>query len=371
LEHIHATLAATRDHHVNQAREQADDAADAALHGDGAKTDGPAVAAPVQADGTTTKRAVDAPDSFFEDVLQTGIGVLGGSLGGTLLTTVLGGLTSAAGMAVFASAIPILVGAVAAYLINKAPDIDFSGVTADEKERVGRSTAEQLAAAMRQVESGGNYNAVGDGGNSHGAYQFNKDTWRTGAQRFLGDGNAAMTKENQDKVAIAWVDDLLKKGHTPEEVALIWNTSLGGAEQPLRRKGPGYDSSAHAAKVMHQLASNVEAADKGQSKPKVVVPPPADPNAEPPSGFWHWWAQAVTGGMMPPVSKEQGSPSRPANVLMQNQRQNERAERQQGSNVQVHAPSQHNNVVQNNTNITGPLSARNPDGTGRRSDMFD
>lgn len=51
------------------------------------------------------------------------------------------------------------------------------------------------------------------------------------------------------------IQKLLNKGHTVDEVAKIWNGSLGGSEKPLNKKGVNskkvkYDTVAYALKVV-------------------------------------------------------------------------------------------------------------------------
>lgn len=110
--------------------------------------------------------------------------------------------------------------------------------------------------AIRQVESGGDYNAVGDAGTSTGAFQFQGATWNTWAKKVLGDANAPKTKANQNKVAYYKIKELKDQGRTPREIALIWN---GG--EPVEKKGfnkkigLAYDSGAYANKVMGILGS--------------------------------------------------------------------------------------------------------------------
>lgn len=82
--------------------------------------------------------------------------------------------------------------------------------------------AVNLAKAIRQQESGGDYNAVGDSGESHGAYQFNKDNYKNWASEYGVNPND-MSPVNQDKVAYARINSLLQQGRSPSEVAAIWN----------------------------------------------------------------------------------------------------------------------------------------------------
>jgi hypothetical protein len=149
------------------------------------------------------------------------------------------------------------------------------------KEYTVTGTAEQIAEAMKMVESRGSYDAAGESG-EFGAYQFKPATWDIISQQYLnatGDagGEMPMTPENQDEVVKWKVQDLLNKGFDAREIALIWNTSLGGKEQPYERAGVNdknvaYDSVAHADKVMKALRGIVgETVDDSQPTPKERV----------------------------------------------------------------------------------------------------
>lgn len=136
------------------------------------------------------------------------------------------------------------------------------GITEEEAYRaigtgfnsVGSDTnkAAKIAQAIKQVESGGNYNARGGSGEG-GAYQFMPATWKSWAKTYLGNANAPMTPANQDKVAHAKINDLLKQGYTPQQIALIWNGGQPVAKAGVNRFGQKYDSGAYANKVVGVL----------------------------------------------------------------------------------------------------------------------
>ena len=83
--------------------------------------------------------------------------------------------------------------------------------------------AENLAKAIRQRESGGDFNAVGDAGTSKGGYQFQAGTWKQYAKEVLGDENAQMTPENQNAVAYGKIKGWKDKGKNAAEIAAMWN----------------------------------------------------------------------------------------------------------------------------------------------------
>lgn len=81
----------------------------------------------------------------------------------------------------------------------------------------------KVMSALKRIESGGDYNAVGDNGESHGAYQFNKGNWNAWAGQYLGDTNAPMTSANQNKLMYARIKQQKDDGLQPEEIAAIHN----------------------------------------------------------------------------------------------------------------------------------------------------
>lgn len=90
-------------------------------------------------------------------------------------------------------------------------------------------TVVALAKAIKRQESGSAkdaYNVKGASG-EYGAYQFMPDTWKQWSKEFLGDPNAPMSIENQNKVAYNKIKQLKDKGFTPAQVAAAWNAGEG------------------------------------------------------------------------------------------------------------------------------------------------
>lgn len=90
-------------------------------------------------------------------------------------------------------------------------------------------TIKNLASAIKKQESGTSsdpYNAKGASG-EHGAYQFMPNTWKTWAGTHLGDPNAPMTVENQNKVAYNQIKSWKDKGYNPAQIAAAWNAGEG------------------------------------------------------------------------------------------------------------------------------------------------
>lgn len=108
-----------------------------------------------------------------------------------------------------------------------------------------------LAKAIRRAETGSStdpYNARGASGES-GAYQFMPDTWRQWAQQYLGDMNAQMSVENQNRVAYSRIKELKDQGMNPAQIASAWNSGdpdkykqnwRGTNSQGVQYDTPGY-----------------------------------------------------------------------------------------------------------------------------------
>ncbi len=149
-------------------------------------------------------------------------------------------------------------------------------------------TALALSRSIRQVESNGNYNAVGDNGQSHGAYQFNKNNFKSWATEQGLDPND-MSEQNQDHVAYNRIKSDLDSGLSQSEVAAKWNGAklVNGHYQAIN---PGYVEKVKQAYSQHSSnpATNGLGAltpqPQTQSGPTTLpqgqqaTPPPPGPN---------------------------------------------------------------------------------------------
>lgn len=89
-----------------------------------------------------------------------------------------------------------------------------------------------LAKAIRQHESGGNFNAKGKSQES-GAYQWTPDTWKAHSKQILGNENAEMTPANQNAVAYGVLKTWKDAGLNPAQISAKWNS---GSEKGWENK---------------------------------------------------------------------------------------------------------------------------------------
>lgn len=84
-----------------------------------------------------------------------------------------------------------------------------------------------LAKAIRQSESGGDFNAKGKSG-EHGAYQFTEPTW-SGASKKYGVNITLKdaTPEQQNEVAYKQIKEWKDAGHNVGQIASMWNAGEG------------------------------------------------------------------------------------------------------------------------------------------------
>jgi len=80
-----------------------------------------------------------------------------------------------------------------------------------------------LAKAIRQHETG-NRTIAGVTGELASRYQFLPSTWSTEAKRILGNANAPLTAENENKVAYTRMLEWKNKGYNPGQIASMWNS---------------------------------------------------------------------------------------------------------------------------------------------------
>lgn len=126
-----------------------------------------------------------------------------------------------------------------------------------------------LAKAIRQTESGGNFNAKGASGES-GAYQWMPNTWKAHAKQALGDENAQMTPSNQNAVAYTVLKSWKDQGLNPAQIAAKWNSgSETGWENKVGTNSMG---------IHYDVPKYVKSVTDAYQQVKAGGTPPADPN---------------------------------------------------------------------------------------------
>ena len=120
-------------------------------------------------------------------------------------------------------------------------------------------TIVNLAKSIRQAETGGQsnpYSATGDNGTSKGGYQFQQDSWKQWAGKFLGNSNAPMSVENQNKVAYYRIKERKDAGLSPAQIASEWNSGNKDAYLQnhkgttiINGKKVNFDTPAYVARV--------------------------------------------------------------------------------------------------------------------------
>lgn len=127
-----------------------------------------------------------------------------------------------------------------------------------------------LTKAIRQHESGGDFNIKGKSGEI-GAYQFTAPTWKGYAKEILGDENAQMTPENQNKVAYTKVKQWKDSGKNVGQIASMWNAGEGRPDAYKEKNvgtnkfGVHYDTPAYAKAVAEIYQKNKT--QGGQTQP--------------------------------------------------------------------------------------------------------
>lgn len=107
------------------------------------------------------------------------------------------------------------------------------------------------------MESRGDCGTAGASG-EYGCFQFMPDTWK-GVSREITGQVLNQSPLNEEYVAVKKIQKLIDEGKTEKEIALIWNGSLGGTEQPVEKKGTNrhgvkYDTKAYSHLVLTAYA---------------------------------------------------------------------------------------------------------------------
>ena len=135
-----------------------------------------------------------------------------------------------------------------------------------------------LAKAIRRTETGGAkdpYNTPGASG-EFGAYQFLPTTYKAWAKKHLGDENAPMTVENQNRVAYSQIKEWKDQGYNPAQIASMWNSGkpdrylTGGVG--VNKKGVAYNVPEYVKKVSDNYRKLTQEQIQGQMPQEPQMP---------------------------------------------------------------------------------------------------
>lgn len=136
-----------------------------------------------------------------------------------------------------------------------------------------------LVSSIGEAETGtaspNKYQTKGPSG-EFGRYQFMPDSWKQWSKQYLGDENAPMSMENQNKVAYSKVKEWKDAGLNPAQIASKWNSGDENAYKNnhvgVNSQGVKYDTPAYTAKVSQyyeqkkaQGGQNIAEASNGQN----------------------------------------------------------------------------------------------------------
>lgn len=153
--------------------------------------------------------------------------------------------------------------------------------------------AVNLAKAIRQVETG-NQQKPGATGEMSSRYQFLPTTWKSYAKEILGDENAPINLENENKVAYTKIKSWKDQGYNVGQVASMWNAGEGrpnAYKENWRKVDENgnvlYDTPAYAEKVANEyqrLKAETQNQVQYNTQPSIsasnVSPMPVEPGEE-------------------------------------------------------------------------------------------
>ncbi len=156
-----------------------------------------------------------------------------------------------------------------------------------------------LAKAIRQVESNNRpvHPQEGSGFGGASRYQYSHETWKEVAQKFLGDPNAPLTLENENKATYYRIKQWKDAGKTPAQIVSMWNAgeddpnayrgvfdSTGKPSVGVNEYGVKYDVPGHVQKVRQayeQIKMGGQAVPAGGTYAAPPQPKTFEPSAPP------------------------------------------------------------------------------------------
>lgn len=140
---------------------------------------------------------------------------------------------------------------------------------------ISKASSTNIANAIKQIESGGNYEAQGASG-EFGAYQFMPGTWDQWSNEYANNvlqQSAVLPKtpENQDAVAEWKIQQWQQQGYSPDQIASLWNSGRPEYEGNVgvNSMGVKYDVPGYVNKFTNALSGMVE-------QPETLTPKDVD-----------------------------------------------------------------------------------------------
>lgn len=132
----------------------------------------------------------------------------------------------------------------------------------------------RLAKAIRQVETG-NRPIKGASGELSSRYQYMPATWKATAKKYLGNENAELTLENENKATYLKIKDWKDSGYGPDQIASMWNSGQPDWEGKVgvNKAGVKYDVPSYVSKVGAEY-KKLKSSEKSAFKPIPYTPPP-------------------------------------------------------------------------------------------------
>jgi hypothetical protein len=155
--------------------------------------------------------------------------------------------------------------------------------------------AVNLARAIRQRESGGDFTARGKSG-EYGAFQMTKGFWTGRAQKYLGNPNAPLTPQNQNKVAYSQIKEWKDQGYKPDQIASMWNSGKPNYQGNVgvNKFGVQYDTPSYVRGVQQEYQKLKQSEPQRPQAPQGGLVPTANaaeinqPQAPQETGMQKW-----------------------------------------------------------------------------------
>lgn len=144
-----------------------------------------------------------------------------------------------------------------------------------------------LAKAIREHETG-NRQVAGATGELASRYQFMPATWKSEAKRILGDENAPLTLENENKVAYTRIKEWKDAGYNPAQIASMWNS---GNPDMYAKGNNGVGQSSQNPNITYNVPKYVESVyskyqqEKAKNPPQQIIEPTIQEEPKEPSYF--------------------------------------------------------------------------------------